>query len=735
MKLYLLLYACLFLVQVTVSSQPDKKHTDSLQLFSMINKADYFFEKEQFDSAIATASLAAEMAITKKNYHAQSWALVKMAEVLIEQKQLEKAGEVATQINKIATKLNDSLLVGISLMQMGQVKMYDEYPDEAILLFDKSITSGLGKYSNKYLALAFSDLGYAWSMKNEYERQAQFTHKAISIYEQLGDDAGIAMGLGNLSAVYYQIGQKEKAIEYGKQSLKYREKTGDMARLSITCCNLSQYYLGINIDEATKYQELCLKYARQSGSDARMIHSYITSSLIANGKKNNKEAFEYELKVIDLLEKSKSNQRQLARRYIAAAIYNDMLKYDSLVTIEYYNKSIRMSQELGNKDNLKDAYLYLSNYHNSKKNYSEAYINYKKHILYRDSVISMEKEEKIAELEQRYETNKKDAEIERLNNEQRIKQLEIEKQKALVAGNVALALQKQNEIDLLSKSRELQEIKIREQEERLAKQILQTRASAQQLQLAEQEKQLKEKQLTNQKKIRNLLLGGLFLVVLLGAISFNRFQLKKKLEKQTDLLAMRNNISQDLHDDIGASLSNINILNELARRNIGQPEKSKEYLAKASEDVQRISESLSDIVWNINPRYDDPDSLFIRMKRYAADMFDGKDINGHFDFPASGTNMQMTMTQRRDMYLVFKEAVNNLVKYSGAKNAIVKIDIEGKLVSMQIKDDGKGFDVSGNNTGNGLQNMKQRTKVMGGSLDIVSKSGEGTAINFQMKMD
>ena len=249
---------------------------------------------------------------------------------------------------------------------------------------------------------------------------------------------------------------------------------------------------------------------------------------------------------------------------------------------------------------------------------------------------------------------------------------------------------------------------------------------------AETEKQLQERTIKNQKTLRNLLLGGVGLILLLGYAYFNRYQLKKKLEQQKSLLAMRNNISQDLHDDIGASLSNINILNELARRNIAQPEKSKEYLAKASEDIQRISESLSDIVWNINPKYDDMQNLFIRMKRYAADMLDGKNIDGHFDFPAAENSVQLSMTQRRDLYLIFKEAINNLVKYSGAKEASVLIQAEKHKIVMQVKDDGIGFDRHIIKAGNGLYNMEQRAKASGGVLIIHSSPGKGTVLNLEM---
>ena len=717
-----------------VVAQPTYSKADSAQVFILLNKAESFFNEGNFDSSFFYCRKAEDLAKTKKYYAGEGWALVKTTELFIEQNELIKAEQTANRINKIANSINDTLLNGVSLMQMAQVKMYNEQTDQAILLFDKSITSALGKKPSEYLALAFNDLGYTWGLKGEYERQSLFTLKSLAIYEELKNDAGIAMTLGNLSTVYHQLGQKDKAIAYGKRSLRYREKTNDIAMMSLTCCNLSQYYLGVNDAEAAKYQELCVKYSLQSGDTSRLIHSYISSSLISNGRGKNKEAFEYELKTIDLLEKSESDPRMLARRYIAAAFYSDMLNYDSTVTINYFDKSIRLAQELQDRSNLKDAYLYLSNYQNKQKNFSGAYSNYKKYILYKDSLISKEKEEKIAELEGRYETSRKDNEIDRLNNQQKIKQLEIEKQKAVIAGNTALALQKQNEIDLLSQAQELRDIKIKQQGEQLEKQLLLATTNSQRLQLTEKENQLKAKQLKNQKVIRNLFIAGFVLLLLLGLTYLNRFQLKKKLEQQESLLAIRNNISQDLHDDIGASLSNINILNELARRNISNPEKSQEYLGKASEDIQRISESLSDIVWNINPRYDDLKNLFVRMKRYAADMLEGKAINGQFDFPEFGESRTLSMTKKRDLYLIFKEAINNLTKYSQAKNAIIRVKMEEEAISLFVGDDGKGFDLNSVKMGNGLQNMAQRAKASDAALSVESTPGKGTIIHLEMKI-
>jgi signal transduction histidine kinase len=219
-------------------------------------------------------------------------------------------------------------------------------------------------------------------------------------------------------------------------------------------------------------------------------------------------------------------------------------------------------------------------------------------------------------------------------------------------------------------------------------------------------------------------------IFIIAAILYSIY--KYRINQLKKLLVMRNNISQNLHDDIGASLSNINILNELARRNATNPEKSKEYLTRSGEDIQRISESLSDIVWNINPRYDDLQNLFIRMKRYAADMMDGKNISYDMEFPEAADNISLSMEKRRDLYLIFKEAVNNLVKYSKATHANLKMEMGRKKISLSIKDNGIGFDSSKLQYGNGITNMQQRAAACNALLEINSRPGEGTEIKLEL---
>ncbi|HEY6506166.1 MAG TPA: ATP-binding protein, partial [Chitinophagaceae bacterium] len=487
-----------------------------------------------------------------------------------------------------------------------------------------------------------------------------------------------------------------------------------------------------NNDEAERYLQLCVKYAVQTNQEQRIIHSYTTASKLYAANKKPKEALEYELKAIALLEKSQKDLSMLANRYVAAAILSRQLNKDTAVIMSYFRKSEQLLHRQSNKTQFRDYYFQLSGFYQDNGNYQAAYDNYKKYIAYRDSLVNQNTASAIAEINTRYETEKKDNEITRLNTSQRIKQLEIEKQKALIAGNMLEAQKKENEIELLSKSKELQEVKIRQQDEELEKQLLLAKNNEQALKLSQQEKEIRDEQIQNQKQFRNILVISIVLLITLAVVMFNRYQLKRKLQQQAALQQMRNNIAGDLHDDIGASLSNINILNELAKRNTGNPVKSAEYLGKAGEDIQRISESLSDIVWNINPKYDDLHNLFIRMKRYASDMLDGKNISYEMSFPEEADKIILSMERRRDLYLIFKEAVNNLVKYSKATAAKVIVNAETGKVYMMVSDNGIGFNSDLSQYGNGISNMKKRAEAWNDSLYIESRPGKGTEVRLEM---
>jgi signal transduction histidine kinase len=152
---------------------------------------------------------------------------------------------------------------------------------------------------------------------------------------------------------------------------------------------------------------------------------------------------------------------------------------------------------------------------------------------------------------------------------------------------------------------------------------------------------------------------------------------------------------------------------------------------------------MSDIVWAINPERDNLSDLIHRMRRFAEDILDAQDINYQFNSPEHLRELSLGADVRREVYLIFKECVSNLAKYSKASEAIIKINLENHNLLVEVSDNGCGFDVerklNGNGSngfgGNGLKNMRRRVKNFGGAIEIESEAGKGTRIVLQVPVE
>jgi len=223
---------------------------------------------------------------------------------------------------------------------------------------------------------------------------------------------------------------------------------------------------------------------------------------------------------------------------------------------------------------------------------------------------------------------------------------------------------------------------------------------------------------------------GLTIAAILYGIYRNRFnQLKRVFE-------VRNKISRDLHDDIGATLSGIAMYSHLTREQIrtNQPEQVARSLDVIQESATGMVDKLNDIVWVVNPRHDSLQKLMQKLEEYATEMAAVKKIKVHADLPEKINNLKLPMQSRRSIYLVCKEAINNAVKYSDCSLLQLQVQVTNNTVEFCIKDNGRGFSESGVKKGNGLNNMKQRAGEIGAVLQISSGPGEGTTISLQCRI-
>jgi len=198
---------------------------------------------------------------------------------------------------------------------------------------------------------------------------------------------------------------------------------------------------------------------------------------------------------------------------------------------------------------------------------------------------------------------------------------------------------------------------------------------------------------------------------------------------------MRSRISRDLHDDIGSTLSSINILSNAAQSSAGKKTdmEMNSVLKKINVDSQNMLDNMDDIIWSINPSNDKGNKLLTRMREYATQILDAADIDIDFDFDERIDSVLLDMEQKRSIYLIFKEAVNNLAKYSKSKTAHLKINFQKGLIIMSIKDSGIGFDFNNStSSGNGIMNMKKRAGDIKAELNIESNRGYGTTVSMHI---
>jgi len=702
---------------------------DSLQVFALIQKADQYFNRSSWDTALLYTAKAVSAGVESKYPFGEAYALIKQTDILIAKGDYQKAAAFPLREESLGERLKDSTILAVSYLHMAQLKMYENEPGSAIPLFVKAFRTRLGSVTSQYSALACNDLGYTYGLLSDYTKQAEQLIKALQLYEQLQDDDGAAMALSNLASMYYEMGDKDKAIEYQLRSIAKRKET-DVEGMSVCYCNICQMYMQQgNLKEAERYQQLCSKFSQQSRVETKVIMGYITAGLLANAKGDNKTSYETEKKVIAILENSHGNDIMLATRYLAAAIAGGNVRDDSLKVLSWFSKAKEMAVRLNLRENIKSVYYYQTIFYKDRKNYYEAYENFKKYISYRDSLNSEGTKKTIAELETKYQSEKKDNEIQQLNTEKKIKQLEIEKQKAIITGNRLQAAKKQNEIDLLAKSRELLDTRVRQQDAELEKNLLVARNSDQALKLARQEKELRDRQLESQKFIRNLLVAGVLLLALLSWVFFNRYQLKKKLEQQQMLLSIRNNIAKDLHDEIGSTLTSIKILSEVSQSNIRKDkEKAALLLGKITEQSAHMQQGMSDIIWAIKPDNDKLENMVVRMREYVSHTLESRDINIIFSVDERAVQESIGMEQRRDFLLIFKEAVNNIAKYAACHQVRIGLNHTPGAIRLQIEDDGVGFDPDLKTSSSGLKNMHVRAAALKGTLKIVSSPGKGTCV-------
>lgn len=229
-----------------------------------------------------------------------------------------------------------------------------------------------------------------------------------------------------------------------------------------------------------------------------------------------------------------------------------------------------------------------------------------------------------------------------------------------------------------------------------------------------------------------LILYILFGIIFLFLISWLLIMIYKKRQTIIQLKKLRINIASDLHDEIGAALSSVSFYSEAAIIHLknNKAEQSLEILEKIGTTSRKTIDSMSDIVWMINPNNDSLIKLFERIENFSRELLGSKDALFILNYDQKLNHLILNIDFRKNLYLICREAIHNAAKYSNANKVELIIKVKKKKIEVEIKDNGIGFDMLNSKLGNGLLNMKVRSKQIGAVLNINSKIGIGTAIKF-----
>ncbi len=199
-------------------------------------------------------------------------------------------------------------------------------------------------------------------------------------------------------------------------------------------------------------------------------------------------------------------------------------------------------------------------------------------------------------------------------------------------------------------------------------------------------------------------------------------------EKEREKELMRSRIASDLHDEIGSNLSSIAVISQMLRRRDKIEEKERQRLGDIYGISQQTAASMRDIVWFVNPENDSMEKLLAKMRETANMMLDHLEFT--FQTPNQPLSLETDLNFRRNLFLMYKESLQNIVKHSQASSVEIEITEKEDVFILRVADNGVGFDVAKPNNGNGLRNFYTRAKASGGEIEILSKPGGGTEVKY-----
>jgi signal transduction histidine kinase len=506
-------------------------------------------------------------------------------------------------------------------------------------------------------------LGHNDKHKANYTEALTHYFKALRSFTYLNDSLNEGNIFISLATVLVNLGQDDKALSYHQQAAALFTKMGRRPELATELINLTDMYYSSNrLDSAEVSVQKALAIAKDLHDNVVQAYAYVHLGNINNRRKNFAAAEKYFLQSIQIGEPA-GIENALGESYQGLGeMY--MAQQQPAKAVPYLEKHFQLAKSDKDNGEIIEATLNIAQNEFALHHYDKAYAFQKLYSAYKDTVYTATASKNMAEMESKYQAEKREKEIVLLKKDQELSRVSLQKQQAFQFGAIVLII----------------------------------------------------------------------LIALLGLLIINRYRVVQKSKRLIEMERMRNHIARDLHDDIGSTLTSINIMSKVALQQETGNTVMGANMQKIKDRSSAIMESMGDIVWAINPQNDSFEQIVSRMKEFTAEMVEPLNIQYQFKEEGNFSNLSLDIQKRKDLYLLFKEAVNNAAKYSQCKNLLVDIKQEVQQISMQITDDGIGFDEKLVKHGNGLSNMQERAASMNAMLIIDAAPGRGTSITLKVPL-
>lgn len=726
-------------------------NTDTKQADAYFDLAKYYGDRLKLDSAFYYCNLVKQKSESAR--YKTGIAKYQLAHAYLSYYRNISERDLVEKSIQVFQRENEFAFLGLGYRMMAKLAQRENDVKACRNYYYLSVNAYKRSTDVKQLQHVNYELGTTFSHTFEPDSAITYILVSLKLAEQINDPSRIFTSAGGLGELYTATEDFEKAARYFEYALQNRS--------SATSQVIVRNYLGeyattvLNIGQFDKAAVAIKDYEdlnKQFGDRWGTVMLNIIKGRYYYHQKKYQQAY-------DLLHPAYHEMLQIGPNSIevkASAFHLGLLeysmeKYDSAVKHFLQTYLSSLSSKYGEK--LLDAPLYISRAYDKMGKRDSAFHYFTIYHYMKDSLLTFNKEKAVLELTAKYETEKKEQQIHSLERDNelsfyqlRAKNDEIEKQKLLDEQKTAQlsVLVQQNKISKLEASEKALALEGQQREITKKKNELALLAKENELQTALVASE------TQRTRFAYVAIAAILLFS--GFIYYRSIQNKKlsrrlerslaelkdaqeqliKTEKEKEAENIRVGISRDIHDEVGATLSGVALFSEIAREKMRQhkEEDAQLYLNHITVNSKEMVEKMSDIIWTINPENDSFERIIAKLTSFAYSVCAGKGIIPHFDIDQSINYTYPSMQVKKNIYLLVKEALNNAVKYSEAKNLYLQIKKQSDHIMIEIKDDGKGFDRGKGYEGNGLVNMQARAKELKGALQIETGEGKGTTIKL-----